>query len=64
MPEKMEVECPECEAKTIIYDPKGDGRCPKCELDVQKVHERARHERALKKVLEPKKEDKKADNWW
>jgi DNA-directed RNA polymerase subunit RPC12/RpoP len=72
MPEKQEVECPECGTKTVIYDPNsprwdgtiGGGVCAKCGLEVQKVHERARHERALKKFLEPKKEEKKPDPWW
>lgn len=63
MPEKQKVDCPECGTKTDIYDGDG-GCCTKCGLDVEAVHRRARHERALKKVmgateLEPEPEKKK-----
>lgn len=50
MPEKTKVKCPECGTECTIYD--GDKKpCPKCGLNVESVYERARHEKALKKVM-------------
>lgn len=70
--EKQTVKCPgdlpggaTCGTEVTIGDG-GNACCPKCGLDVEAVHRRARHERALKKVMgepEPiKKEKKRSDD--
>jgi ssDNA-binding Zn-finger/Zn-ribbon topoisomerase 1 len=67
VPEKQTVKCPECGTDTVIYNGDG-GCCVKCGLDVEAVYRRARHEAALKKVMnttsepEPKPKPNKKSN--
>jgi hypothetical protein len=42
-----------------IYIEGKDGVCPECGLNVQAIHERARHEKALKTVMTPEKKEEK-----
>lgn len=48
-PSDRKVLCPECEAETALNS-EGEGFCPKCNLDVGWVLEKARRERAVRKV--------------
>jgi hypothetical protein len=66
--EKQKVKCPgdlpdgsTCGTEVTIGD--GEGCCPKCGLDVEAIYRRARHERALKKVMaEPEPKKKKSND--
>ena len=51
-PTPIKLNCPECD-EPVTLDKNNEGTCPKCNLNVGAVYERARHERALKKMLEP-----------
>jgi uncharacterized Zn finger protein (UPF0148 family) len=52
MPEKRKVTCPDCGQKDVEIYGDGSGICPTCDLNIQAVYERDRHERALKKIQE------------
>ncbi len=45
------VKCPECDKDVKLTD--GEGTCANCGLDVGWVVEKARRERAVRRLLEP-----------
>lgn len=55
---ERKVLCPECEAETTLNS-EGEGFCPKCSLDVGWVLEKARRERAVRRVNEARDAESK-----